>query len=411
VSIKPGELQVRADTAIYNMLQGLRSVVADRAMIAITEFGGALVAGSVTLAVLVWLLWRRAWQAAAYWLAAVGGAGVISIAIKGALHRPRPVPIYSGWDAFSFPSGHATTNAAIYGFLAVLLARDVRPRWQALIAATAALAVTLIGFSRLYLGVHWLSDVIGGIAFGTAWIALLAIAFMRHNPQQLPKISIAVIAIATFVVVGGFQVIRKMPIDLERYAARYTQRKMTTVIWWRDGWRKIPSRRVDLIGELEEPLVLQWAGNLKDLKNRFITAGWHQSTPWSVATALSWLDPVSDLTTLPVLPKLHNGRPETLTLIHVDGSSAHPKARWVLRIWKAELQLTSLDGSTQQLWIGAITQQHFDGIFAPFNFGFEKEEVTVPRHLVADALPTARHTARPDGPTRIPVILAHGPAL
>lgn len=402
-----GDPLVRADTAIYNMLQGLRSVVADRAMIAITELGGALVAGSVTLAVLLWLLWRRVWQAAAYWLAAVGGAAVIGIVIKGVLHRPRPVPIYAGWDAFSFPSGHATTNAAIYGFLAILLARDARPRWQALIAAAAALTVTLIGFSRLYLGAHWFSDVIGGIAFGTAWISVLAIAFMRHNPQQLPKISIAVIVIVTFVVVGGFQVVRKMPIDLERYAVHHTERTMTMADWARGGWRKIPSHRVDLIGESEEPIVLQWAGKLKDLKNHLINDGWRQPTPWSVAGAVSWLEPVGDSTTLPILPRLHNGRVETLALIHVDRSSAHRKARWVLRLWNAELQLTTPDGNNQQLWIGVITQQQFDGFLAPFNLGFETEEISVPWQLVAGVLPNSRLEMRRDGRVSDQILLAH----
>ncbi len=402
-----GDPLVRADTAIYNMLQGLRSVVADRIMIVITELGDTLVAGSVSLAVLLWLLWRRAWQAAAYWLAAVGGAGVIGIVIKGALHRPRPVPLYTGWDAFSFPSGHATTNAAIYGFLAILLAHDARPRWQALLAAMAALIVTLIGFSRLYLGAHWFSDVIGGIAFGTAWIALLAIVYMKHNPQQLPKFSIATIAIVTFFVVGSIQVTRKMPVDLERYAVHHTEGTMTAVDWWRDGWRKIPSRRVDLIGEWEEPLVLQWAGTLRNLENKLTAAGWRQPAPWSVASALSWLDPVSGSTTLPVLPKLHKGRPEVLTLIHVDASGAHPKDRWVLRVWNAEFQLTTSDGNNQQLWIGVITQQQFDGIFAPFNFGFEKEDISVPWGLVQGALPTSRLETRRDGQVSVQVLLAH----
>jgi membrane-associated phospholipid phosphatase len=206
-------------------------------------------------------LWRRGWLAAVYWLAALGGASLIGLVIKVALHRPRPAPVAAGWDAFSFPSGHATTSAAIYGFLAFILARDAQPRWQAAIAVTAAIMIALIGFSRLYLGAHWFSDVIGGIAFGTAWIALLAIPYMRHNPPELPAMPLGAIAVVTIMAVGSFQVTHRMSTDLERYAVRPIERTMTLASWWQDGWQDIPRRRVDLIGEQEESFFVQWGGS------------------------------------------------------------------------------------------------------------------------------------------------------
>jgi membrane protein DedA with SNARE-associated domain len=87
-----GDPLVRADAAIYSALQGLRSLVTDRIMIGITELGGSVVVGAVTGTVLLWLIWRRAWHTAAYWVAAVGGASVIGLVIKVALHRFIP-----GW--------------------------------------------------------------------------------------------------------------------------------------------------------------------------------------------------------------------------------------------------------------------------------------------------------------------------
>ena len=95
--------------------------------------------------------------------------------LKFAFHRPRPT-----WDdpilmigSFGFPSGHAMAATLLYGFLAAFGVRKVQAwRWRVLVVLSAGMLVVLIGFSRLYLGVHYLSDVLAGMAAGAAWLAL-----------------------------------------------------------------------------------------------------------------------------------------------------------------------------------------------------------------------------------------------
>lgn len=108
----------------------------------------------------------------------VVGEVVIVTTVKELLHRVRPTfnPIAAHLGP-SFPSGHSATAAALYAAVALVLARRRSPRTRALLAAGAAAIAVAVACSRVMLGVHWLSDVIAGLAFGWAWFAVCAIAF------------------------------------------------------------------------------------------------------------------------------------------------------------------------------------------------------------------------------------------
>jgi membrane-associated phospholipid phosphatase len=146
---------------------------------------------AVTLIAVV-VLWRRRQQTDALFVAlAFLGAQVLSTGMKLGFRRERPFfpdPLATE-STFSFPSGHALVSLAVYGSIALLLARRIEsPRRRALLLGGTALLLVAIGFSRLYLGVHFLSDVLAGYAAGAAWLALLYVALelrSRYTSQYL----------------------------------------------------------------------------------------------------------------------------------------------------------------------------------------------------------------------------------
>jgi membrane-associated phospholipid phosphatase len=145
----------------------------------ITWLGNFVTLLAVTL-IAVAVLWRRrATTDAVFVLLAFVGGQVLSNGMKLGFRRERPFfadPLATE-GTFSFPSGHALVSLAVYGALALLLARRISShRRRTLLFALTALWVALIGFSRLYLGVHFLSDVLAGFAAGAAWLALLYVA-------------------------------------------------------------------------------------------------------------------------------------------------------------------------------------------------------------------------------------------
>lgn len=138
-----------------------------------TALGGPVIV-MITLAGMVALVaWRR-WADLVLWIGAIGGGFLLTIVLQALIQRPRPAfanPI--GMEAsWSFPSGHALMAMITYGLLAYLLIVRLRQwRWQVALALASLFLIVLIGFSRLYLGVHYLSDVLAGYAAGMCWLA------------------------------------------------------------------------------------------------------------------------------------------------------------------------------------------------------------------------------------------------
>nr|WP_276510037.1 phosphatase PAP2 family protein [Niveibacterium umoris] len=123
-------------------------------------------------ACVVFLLLRRDLRTAAFVAAATVSGAVASLLLKSAFARPRPdlVPHATTVFTASFPSGHAMLSAVVYLTLGALLARITYGWWQKRYLMVLAVSLTaMIGASRVYLGVHWPSDVLAGWALGAAW--------------------------------------------------------------------------------------------------------------------------------------------------------------------------------------------------------------------------------------------------
>src|SRR3954471_14255177 len=148
----------------------------------ITGLGGHVILSLVTLASIAYLLLTRKRGAAFLVIAAVGGGMLLSSLLKLGFERPRPDLVPHGTRVYtaSFPSGHSMLSAATYLTLAALLAR-VERYWRVrvfLIGAAVALTL-LIGVSRVYLGVHWPTDVLAGWCGGAAWASLCWLVALR----------------------------------------------------------------------------------------------------------------------------------------------------------------------------------------------------------------------------------------
>lgn len=168
------------DARIHDWAITERSPIATAIFTAATFVGSPVVLGAIVAIVAVVLIIRKRYRWAAYLAVTTGGGSLLLLELKHYFARARPdlAEALRRASGYSFPSGHAMGSAVVFGALGYLALRSQRT-WRAKAAALAA-AVTLvltIALSRVYLGVHWISDVVAGITIGALWVTIATVAY------------------------------------------------------------------------------------------------------------------------------------------------------------------------------------------------------------------------------------------
>jgi undecaprenyl-diphosphatase len=153
-----------------------------KTMVDLTALGGGPFLTLLTLAAAGFLVAARKWGMALFVVLAIAGGGLAGNLLKWVFVRARPdlVPHLVSVDSASFPSAHAMNSAVTFLTLGVLLSRtQTKRRLKAYLMGTAIVLTLIVGFSRVYLGVHWPTDVVAGWAVGAAWAILCSLVAAR----------------------------------------------------------------------------------------------------------------------------------------------------------------------------------------------------------------------------------------
>jgi len=372
------------DQTLLQGIQSLRTPWADHLMIHFTRLADTPVIATLALGVLIFLIWQQQWRTSGYWLAAVGFGFLASILLKYSIQLPRPDIGISGLSPYGFPSSHTLRATVIFGFLSIMIARAITPLHRWLPYSLAALLILLVALSRLYLGVHWFSDVIASLSLGTAWITLLGVAYHRHtaivtNWRSLTLCSLTLLALTT-----SLQAWNSHDADILFYTPQQKKQIISTTEWWNQEWQKQPAFRHDIRGKQNRPLYLQYAGTLDVLKQKLIQKGWQPAEKLEWDDILKLLSPSLPLKALPLFPQVHDGRHESLALVKPTSDDK----RLVLRLWPSN---TVLIPSHKTLWLGSITQQHSTYTLALLHYAETSPDFDTPMEILRADINNLQH--------------------
>jgi undecaprenyl-diphosphatase len=182
---------VALDTSVRDWFVERRSPALTAVLTAFTTIGSSVVLVSLSFGVTVFLAASRRRAEAGLVAGATAGALILWPLLKNLIERARPADAHlvqvSSW---AYPSGHSLTSTVVFGVLAVLAYRRARTRaTRVTVAATAAVLVAAVGVSRVYLGVHWPTDVLAGWLIGALWLSvcLWAYQWLTHSAADPPQ--------------------------------------------------------------------------------------------------------------------------------------------------------------------------------------------------------------------------------
>lgn len=318
------------DETVHTAMFALRNPLADRLMAALSALGSAPVLGTCSAFTLAWLVWRKRWMAAAHWAGAIVVGLLLTEGLDAVINMPRPPTAVAG---FGFPSIAVTMTTIVFGFFAVLIARELPGRRRVWPYLLAGVATALVAFARLYLGAHWLSDVMAGMLLGVAWLLVLGIAYHRHNSRALWMRPLAWAFYGSFALAAFWYVPGSVDATLARFDPPPPQETLAMTDWWAHGLRD--TRDFDI----------EVAGRLQPLQAQLQAHGWQVQPEADWITVLGLLDDDTPLAERPVLPIALDAQPEQLLLRRKGQLDDRIE---VLRLWPAPARID--DGTP--LWVG-----------------------------------------------------------
>jgi undecaprenyl-diphosphatase len=355
------------DHRVVNLFQMIRTPGADRVMLDATYIGSGRAVGALSAAVVITALALRRRRDALIVVASLGAGAAFFSVVKLIVRRPRP-PLYDArivQSGFSFPSGHATMAAVFYATVAVILVTALRSNWlRTLVIVVGSAMVVWIGLSRIYLGVHYPSDVLAGWAAGLLWALLVLVAervwsasrARRANGAAVPAavtthptvdVPRRVAAVVVPVAAIAFLVVTRPAVPAPPQVSRASvgavaQSQLVDAVRTR-----APLYTVSLFGHRQEPLNLVFVGTLDDLQHVFRAAGWVEAEHLSVSSlrraAIATIGGGADASG-PVTPSFLGEEPESLAFNQPVGHTF--ARRHHIRIWLAPFGCRCTVGSS-----------------------------------------------------------------
>ncbi len=389
------------DQSVHGLLAELRNAPADVLMTRISMSGETPVLLALCAAMAVWLLAHRAWRTAlAIGLAVIAEQLIVNL-MKLGFGRARPVelPPQAFESPYSFPSGHAAMAMLAFGLLAVV-AGHAMGRWsKALVYSLAGMIVFLIAFSRLYLGVHWLGDVLAGVAISAVIATLFGVALEAWPARRIRPLGLIGMSLVAWLAAVTINIEMNGDIRETAYARPVATQTYDVSSWSKSAWQTIPARRVDLSGKSGDPFVAQWIGPLEALEKTLTEQGFAVQPPWSWSAALAYSDPHAPFDSVPPRPLLHEGLRAKLTAVRKRPGPV--EQRLIVRVFKTGNAVGA--GSTAQpVWVVSVLQEENAPRFKLF---------TLPRSEPAAADDTATLLAGLPGSVLVPAGNGAGPVI
>jgi membrane protein DedA with SNARE-associated domain/membrane-associated phospholipid phosphatase len=331
---------------VYQVLRALYSEKIIAWVAFITELGNPWVLLPPVAAVGLWLCWCQRYKAMFCWLLTIGGGFLIGYYTKIFTAIPRPEGLVYLFEALSFPSGHALTATLTYGLTAAFLHLTISPKHRWIAWTISILLILTIAISRIYIGVHWFTDIIGSLTLGITCVALGTLIYRRLEPKPISLQAILIPGLSvlclTFTLYTSttYQQVRK---ELVR---QWPTEVLDQSSWWSRHGADHELYRTGAFKRQATLFDVQWLGPLQSIQETLEKTGWHIVPKLDFKTGAQFLVNNPSPMLFPVMPKFHRDRLPVLTV----AKSISDTKRLVLQLWNSDY----LTNKQTPLWVGTL---------------------------------------------------------
>ncbi len=339
----------RANQPVFFLLQSLHSPGLYHFFIAITLLGSKPVIGVIVVLSALWFASHKKWRA--FWHLIIGTLITFALILfcKHVYHSSRPTGLVGFDPSSSFPSGHAGSALFIYGFLIFLIAHQKHKKWLHLRYTLATVLIFLVGFSRIFLGAHWLTDIIGSFLLGTGVLFAIIVSYQRKKTEVLKvefSLFVSLTLLVTWLAYGYFAA----PKLLLHYQSDYPKITVSMPQWWKKPQNYLPIYRKNRLGHMTDPFNIQWAAPLTNIQRYLQQRGWRVIyNRYSVKSILNRFVSRKPQLHLPLLPRIHQDHRPTLIMFNPVAQS---KKVMELRLWPTNVSFIKYPAP---LWIGTLS--------------------------------------------------------
>jgi len=344
-----GSQNILINKVMLHLFRSLRTPCMDNIMLLISFLGEKTVLLPLSLTLFIWLAWSKRLHTAYHVLAAGILAAVSITTAKHWVHSLRPWGVIdSNYSShFSFPSGHTTLAIIYYIGLALLLIKLYKiQRYSKLIYSFVGIIITAVFISRLYLGVHWLTDIIGSALLGAALLMLIILSYNRQAEKEISPKGVAITLFLTLLISYSTSVY----FSFNQLKSAYTLLEWPTYTvafddWWLQQGKQFPLYRVNRLGLPAKIFNVQWIGDLGNIQTILLQNNWVIAPQHDWLRVLYRMTAVRSTEHLPLLSPTYLDNAPVLVLLKV----VHNKLL-VLRFWKSYLVIHSV---SKPLWMAS----------------------------------------------------------
>jgi membrane protein DedA with SNARE-associated domain len=343
------------DQAVRDLALLLRNHLADPVMAAIAQLSRWPVSVFSATALLLWLLGAGRRIAAAHWLIAIGGGGLLHLLLYWGLRAApqvlEPGVFDPGHPAAQGPSAAMSLLTVTLTFFAVMEASELPRKHRQWPYLVAALLVMSLGLARLYLGLEWLSGALMGITLGLAWTGVVGIAYRQRAFRRFSGTLASLIFYCSLFLLFAWQVHQRHAEDLAALQAPVVLRELDRQAWWEWEWRSLPDERTRLSPVASRRFNFQAAVTPATLARLLSADGWEPVPEADWRWILQALNPDPDQASLPLLGRAYLGWSEELLLRR----NVPPEGRLLtIRLWDSGVRLMP---GAQVLYLGQMSEE------------------------------------------------------